>query len=306
MRAYMIKTKTRIKHFLGMKDLEKEEIEYLIERSLHWAGRENEFTSTLKDTFVTNLFFEPSTRTRISFEVAAKRLGANILTFTPESSSLTKGESVYDTVKTLEAMGTKIAIIRHTDNNLLKQLVPHMNIPIVNAGMGTEEHPSQTLLDLVTIKQHFGTFDNLHVLIVGDIVHSRVAHSGMIAMQKLGMKVSVSGPEQYIDETLPTGVNFIPLDQGVEQADVVMLLRVQLERHKTEMQWTSEQYLNQFGLTTERHRRMKPNAVIMHPAPVNRGVEIESHLVEAHNSLIFKQVTNGVAARMAILEWIIQ
>ncbi len=289
-----------------MKDLDISEINKLIDRSLYWTVHEHLFTDTLKETIVANLFFESSTRTRFSFEVAEKRLGAHILSFSPEGSSVDKGETVYDTVKTLESMGTRVAVIRHSSNNLLTELVPKLNLSVVNAGMGTEEHPSQTLLDLVTIKQHFGKLEGLKVLIVGDIIHSRVAHSGIAAMKKCGMDVTVSGPKSLMDHTLYSTVEYVPLDAGIEEADVVMLLRVQLERHQTKMDWTAEQYLANYGLTIERHRRMKPNAIIMHPGPFNRGVEIDTTLVEAPNSVIFRQKKNGVAARMAILEWVLQ
>lgn len=245
---------------------------------------------------ISNLFFEPSTRTHYSFDMAALRLGFRTQNFDAGNSSLKKGESLYDTVKTFESFGTDAIVIRHVDNEYYKQL-EGIKAPILNAGDGTGNHPSQSLLDLLTIRQEFGKFEGLKVVIVGDIKHSRVAHTNFKVMKKLGMEVYTSGPLEYKEE----GYNYIELEEILDKVDVVMLLRVQHERHQTEMQETKEEYHKMYGLNRERVARMKENAIIMHPAPFNRGVEIADDVVECEKSRIFKQVQNGVYVRMAMI-----
>lgn len=245
---------------------------------------------------ISNLFFEPSTRTHYSFDMAALRLGCRTQNFDAGNSSLKKGESLYDTVKTFESFGTDAIVIRHVDNEYYKQL-EGIKAPILNAGDGTGNHPSQSLLDLLTIRQEFGKFEGLKVVIVGDIKHSRVAHTNFKVMKKLGMEVYTSGPLEYKEE----GYNYIELEEILDKVDVVMLLRVQHERHQTEMQETKEEYHKMYGLNRERVARMKENAIIMHPAPFNRGVEIADDVVECEKSRIFKQVQNGVYVRMAMI-----
>ncbi len=245
---------------------------------------------------ISNLFFEPSTRTHYSFDMAALRLGCRTQNFDAGNSSLKKGESLYDTVKTFESFGTDVIVIRHVDNEYYKQL-EGIKAPILNAGDGTGNHPSQSLLDLLTIRQEFGKFEGLKVVIVGDIKHSRVAHTNFKVMKKLGMEVYTSGPLEYKEE----GYNYIELEEILDKVDVVMLLRVQHERHENAMQETKEEYHNMYGLNKERVARMKDNAIIMHPAPFNRGVEIADDVVECEKSRIFKQVQNGVYVRMAMI-----
>lgn len=245
---------------------------------------------------ISNLFFEPSTRTHYSFDMAALRLGCRTQNFDAGNSSLKKGESLYDTVKTFESFGTDALVIRHVDNEYYKQL-EGIEAPILNAGDGTGNHPSQSLLDLLTIRQEFGKFEGLKIVIVGDIKHSRVAHTNFKVMQKLGMEVYTSGPLEYKEE----GYNYVELEEILDKVDVVMLLRVQHERHQTEMQETKEEYHKMYGLTKERVAKMKENAIIMHPAPFNRGVEIADDVVECEKSRIFKQVKNGVYVRMAMI-----
>ena len=246
---------------------------------------------------ISNLFFEPSTRTHYSFDMAALRLGCRTQNFNASSSSLKKGESLYDTVKTFEMFGTDALVIRHTENEYYNQLVGKINIPILNGGDGTGNHPSQSLLDLLTIRQEFGKFEGLTAVIVGDIKHSRVAHTNFKVMQRLGMTVYTSGPEEYREE----GYNYIELDEIIDKADVVMLLRVQHERHENSMIETVEQYHKSYGLNNERVQKMKNPSIIMHPAPFNRGVEIADDVVECEKSRIFKQVQNGVYVRMALI-----
>lgn len=246
---------------------------------------------------ISNLFFEPSTRTHYSFDMAALRLGCKTQNFDAGNSSLKKGESLYDTVKTFESFGTDAVVIRHVENEYYKQLVGRIKVPILNAGDGTGNHPSQSLLDLLTIKQEFGKFEGLKIVIVGDIEHSRVAHTNIKIMKRLGMTVYTSGPEEYIEE----GYNYVELDEIIDKVDVVMLLRVQHERHATSMQETVEEYHESYGLNKKRVEKMKPTSIIMHPAPFNRGVEIADDVVECEKSRIFKQVQNGVYVRMALI-----
>ncbi|WP_142302828.1 aspartate carbamoyltransferase catalytic subunit [Bacillus sp. FJAT-45350] len=285
-------------HLLTMPMLDTEEIHYILHEAQSFLNGER--WQPNKETFVTNLFFEPSTRTKFSFEVAEKKLGLQVLNFEAQTSSVQKGETLYDTVKTLEAIGTNIVVIRHEQDHYYDELVDKINIPIINGGDGCGHHPTQSLLDLLTIKQEFGSFEGLKVVIVGDIRHSRVARSNAEVLHRLGASVWFSGPRQWIDETLQYG-QFIDIDDAVEMADVMMMLRIQHERHAVKTVTTGSYHEN-FGLTIEREMRMKKDSIIMHPAPINRGVEIADELVECPRSRIFKQMTNGVAVRMAVLK----
>jgi len=286
---------------IGLKSLSKDTIAALLDRAQWWAERPNEWCDLLRGRTVANLFFEPSTRTRFSFEVAAKRLGADVLNFSAATSSVQKGESLYDTLRTLEAMGVAAAVVRLAETGALEKLAPRLTMRLVNAGDGTGEHPTQALLDLLTIRQHFGRLEGLTVAIIGDIRHSRVARSNLYALTKFGARVLFAGPEHLMWHGHGGLAEVVSVDEAVETADVVMMLRVQRERH-ADPAGVPEDYLARYGLTVERARRMKPHAVILHPAPVNRGVEIADELVEDPRSLIFRQVTNGVAVRMAVLE----
>ncbi len=291
-------------HLIGMKELEKPQIEALLDRANAWAERPGEQTDILNGRFVANLFLEPSTRTRFSFEVAEKRLGAHVLNFTAETSSTTKGETVYDTLRTLESMGVEAAVIRTKENQLLQDLAGQVQLRLINAGDGTNEHPTQCLLDLLTMKRYFGKIAGLKVAIIGDLRHSRVLGSHLHALPKLGAELILSGPPSMMraKEEVPAGVKTVDIEEAIETADVVMMLRVQLERHEHALFDTKELYHQAYGLTLERAQRMKKGAVIMHPAPINRGVEIDTNLVEAEQSLIFTQMSNGVPVRMAVLE----
>ncbi|MCG5250400.1 aspartate carbamoyltransferase catalytic subunit [Brevibacillus agri] len=293
-------------HLIGLKDLSKQQIVQLLDRAHYWAERPGEQADILHGRFVANLFFEASTRTRFSFEVAQKRLGAHVLNFIPETSSTVKGETVYDTIRTLEAMGVEAAVIRTKKEGLLQELAQSVDLKLVNAGDGTNEHPTQCLLDLLTMKQQFGMLEGLTVAITGDLRHSRVLGSHLHAMPKLGINLLLAGPPTMMPAQIPQGVKVVGMEEAVQTADVVMMLRVQLERHTESLYISKEEYHKAFGLTLERAKMMKPGAVIMHPAPVNRGVEIHTDLVECETSLIQKQVTNGVAARMAVLETLLK
>ena len=255
------------------------------------------------EIYVSNLFFEDSTRTKTSFDVAERKLGLNVVPFDLSASSVNKGESLYDTVKTLKSIGVDLCVIRHKKEKFYDEF-KGIDIAIINGGDGTGNHPSQNILDLMTIQQEFGKFKGLKVGIVGDVKHSRVANSNAEVLRKLGAKVYFSGPEQWFDEGTIINGTYLSIDDLVKEVDVVMLLRIQHERHDSDekLKLSSDKYHRQFGLTTEREKAMKKDAIIMHPAPINRGVEIADELVECKRSRIFKQMENGVFARMAILK----
>jgi aspartate carbamoyltransferase catalytic subunit len=310
-----IMTKKR-KDLITIRELSVDEINAILDRGDYWADEDNFRISNnarvIDNPIVCNIFFESSTRTRFSFEVAAKKLGYHILNFDPNHSSTTKGETVYDTLRTLESMGVNCAIIRTKEENMLQEVAPQLDLAVVNAGAGAFEHPTQGLLDLLTIRQHFGRIENLKVAIIGDVRYSRVANSNIVALGKYGTEVLIAGPEELLPKdgakSLGEHCSLRTVDEAVEEADVVMMLRVQRERHprKDDFDWdTSEgrlQYLERYGLTVDRFRRMNEHAIIMHPAPFNRDVEIDGSLVEHSHSMIYKQVKNGVAIRMAVLE----
>ncbi len=284
---------------LSLDNFTKEEINKILDLAEEFKnGKKVDYKG---EKIVANLFFEPSTRTHYSFDIAALKLGCKTQNFDASNSSLKKGESLYDTVKTFEMFGVNAVVIRHVENKYYNKLVGKINIPILNAGDGTGNHPSQSLLDLLTIKQEFGKFEGLKVVIVGDIRHSRVAHTNFNVMKRLGMEVFTSGPIEYKEE----GFNYINLDEIINKVDVVMLLRVQHERHIEQMIETIKQYHEKFGLNKKRIQNMKENAIIMHPAPFNRGVEIADDIVECDKSRIFKQVQNGVYVRMALLHMVL-
>lgn len=286
-------------HLLTMANLTNADInEILLDAQMFKNGST---WSSPKKMYAANLFFEPSTRTKCSFEMAERKLGLEVIPFETSTSSLQKGETLYDTVKTLESLGVNLAVIRHNQEHYYKELIPKINIPIINGGDGCGQHPTQSLLDLFTIKQEFGSFNGLNITIIGDISHSRVARSNMEALTKLGANVVFSGPLEWFDHTFSLG-NYVPINQAIEQADVVMLLRIQHERHQGQSAYTSKQYHEQYGLTVERESRMKNGSIIMHPAPINRNVEIADELVESDKSRIFKQMENGVYIRMAVIK----
>jgi aspartate carbamoyltransferase catalytic subunit len=256
-----------------------------------------------KKLFISNLFYEPSTRTKSSFEVAERKLGLEVIPFEVQTSSVLKGETLYDTVKTLEAIGADAVVIRHSADNYFSELKNGISIPIINAGDGKGHHPTQSLLDLMTIQQEYGSFKGLTVTIIGDILHSRVARSNADALVRLGAKVVFSGPEDWVDQNqLPHGCSYMSVDEAILLADVVMLLRVQHERHDGKLLFDKNEYHRNYGLTIEREKMMKKDSIILHPAPVNRGVEIADELVESPKSRIFKQMENGVYIRMAVLK----
>lgn len=281
---------------LRISDLTKDEIFRILEDAQAFASTHKDWQLP-EHKLVANLFFEPSTRTHFSFTSAQHQLNCRVENFSASGSSVEKGESLYDTVKTFESIGFDALVIRHPQDEYFKEL-ENIQIPILNAGDGKGNHPTQCLLDLLTIYQEFQTFRGVKVAVIGDVAHSRVAHSIKEAMQLLGGEVIFSGPKEYMEE----GEHYRPIDELIPWADVVMMLRVQHERHAYAMNLSDAQYLQAYGLTKERYQRMKKNAIIMHPAPVNRGVEIDTDLVECERSRIFKQMSNGVLIRKAVLK----
>jgi aspartate carbamoyltransferase catalytic subunit len=289
------------RHLLGLKELCAEEIVGILERAAFWESHPQKVTNLLQGKFVANMFFENSTRTRFSFEMAEKRLGAEVLNFSAAASSVEKGESIYDTVRTLESMGIDAGVIRLKPIGLLPQIAEKIKVPLINAGDGNNEHPTQALLDMYTMRKHFGELKGLTVSIIGDIRHSRVARSNLWGLTKLGAKVKFCAPSNLQAPELGEQASYVSFDEALK-GDVVMMLRVQLERHEQGQIRSAEDYRAHYGLTEERAARMAPHAIIMHPAPVNRNVEIDDALVEHEKSRIFTQMSNGVPIRMAVLE----
>lgn len=297
--SFFFDLKTKI--MLRTADLSVEKINKLLQEADEFS--KGKVLKAKSEIYVSNLFFEDSTRTKTSFDVAERKLGLNVVPFDISASSVNKGESLYDTVKTLKSLGIDLCVIRHKKEKFYDEF-KDIDIAVINGGDGTGNHPSQNLLDLMTIQQEFGKFKGLKVGIVGDVKHSRVANSNAEVLRKLGAKVYFSGPEQWFDEGTIINGTYLSIDDLVKEVDVLMLLRIQHERHDSDekLKLSSDKYHRQFGLTTEREKAMKKDAIIMHPAPINRGVEIADELVECSRSRIFKQMENGVFARMAILK----
>jgi len=280
-------------------ELSTERINRIVKEALAFA--EGKTARIEGEVFCSNLFFEDSTRTKTSFDIAERKLGLQVVPFDASNSSVNKGESLYDTVKTLESLGINLVVIRDKKDRYFDEL-KNIRIPVINGGDGTGNHPSQCMLDLMTIYQEFGKFEGLKVGIVGDVKHSRVANSNAEALRRLGAKVYFSGPEQWFDEGALINGTYLSVDEMIHEVDVLMLLRIQHERHDAKMSFSAAEYHRKYGLTKEREKTMKKEAIIMHPAPINRGVEIDSDLVECERSRVFRQMQNGVFARMAILK----
>ena len=297
-----------MQHLLDVDDLADADIERLFQRAktLREQGPAVPLQS-LRGQAVVTLFFEPSTRTRLSFELAAQRLGAQALLFDVGRSSLEKAETLYDTVQTLAAMGATMAVVRHRDNAVFQDIAQRAELSLLNAGNGTEAHPTQALLDAFTLAQKFTTLRDRTIVISGDVLHSRVARSNMKLLQRLGARVIFSGPPQLLPD-LRTDANTIclPIDEALREADVVMCLRIQHERHARSdaAHDGAPSYLDTYGLTEQRFGRARSNCLLMHPGPVNREVELAGSLVEHPRSLILEQVRNGLFVRMAVMEWI--
>jgi len=296
----------RRKHLLGLRELRRAEIEHILDTA---AGFEQISTRSIKKApalrgkVVVNMFFEDSTRTRNSFALAANRLSADVIEFTKKTSSVSKGETLIDTARNLEAMGIDIVVIRHGAGGAPKLVSQHINACVVNAGDGFNEHPTQALLDAYTIRKVCGRIEGLKVGIVGDIAHSRVARSNIWALSKLGAEVVLVGPPTLMPsqvEKLPVRVSY-SLDAVLGELDVINMLRIQFERLGGNPFPSVREYSHFFGLTVDRMKQAKPNIVVMHPGPINRGVEMESEVADGPNSVILQQVSHGLAVRMAVL-----
>lgn len=294
------------KDLLGIADLSAAEIQLILDTAESFrevAERPIKKVPTLRGKTVLNLFFESSTRTRSSFELAEKRLSADSLNFSTSASSLSKGESLVDTALTLQAMAPDLIVIRHAYPGVPQMLARRLAAGVINAGDGAHEHPTQALLDAFTIRQRKGRLEGLKVAIVGDIEHSRVVRSNVLLLSKMGARVTVAGPRTMMPaavERLGARVAFT-LEDAIRGADVVMMLRIQLERQSRILFPSVKEYFNLFGLTRERLKMAKRNAIVMHPGPMNRGVEIASDVADGATSVILEQVTNGLAVRMAVL-----
>ncbi|MBI5847763.1 MAG: aspartate carbamoyltransferase catalytic subunit [Nitrospirae bacterium] len=294
------------KDLISIKDISPEEIELILETAAGFKdvlGRDIKKVPALRGKTTVNLFYEPSTRTRTSFEVAAKRLSTDVINIATSTSSVVKGETLLDTAKTVLALGADIVVIRHSCSGTPHFLARNIEASVVNAGDGTNEHPTQALLDLFTIQEKKGSIKGLEVAIVGDILHSRVAKSDIYALTKLGANVRLIGPPTLVPDCLKDlGVSvYFDMNAGLEGVDVIMMLRIQLERQGKGFFPSTHEYFRNWGLTAARVSRAKEDAIIMHPGPMNRGIEIASEVADSDRSVILDQVTNGIAVRMAVL-----
>lgn len=294
------------KDILGMKDLSVEEIELILETAesfMEISTREIKKVPTLRGKTVVNLFFEPSTRTRTSFEIAAKRLSADTVNISSATSSVVKGETIIDTAKNLEAMNPDIIVVRHNCSGAPRLLAGLVKQSVINAGDGAHEHPTQALLDIMTVRQKKKRVEGLKIVIVGDIAHSRVARSNIYGLTKMGARVTVSGPPVMMPRDVDKmGVDVLyDMKEALRGADIVMMLRIQTERQEMSLFPSLREYANYYCLNREKLRYAKDDVIVMHPGPVNRGVEISSDVADGPFSVILDQVTNGVAVRMALL-----
>ncbi|MCK9481247.1 MAG: aspartate carbamoyltransferase catalytic subunit [Bacteroidia bacterium] len=294
------------KHLIGIKDLSADDINLVFETADNFKeviNRPIKKVPTLRDTTIANIFFENSTRTRVSFELAEKRLSADVVNFSSSSSSVSKGETLVDTVKNILSMKVDMVVMRHPSPGACVFLSKHIDASIVNAGDGTHEHPTQALLDAYSIREKLGDVKGKKIAIVGDITHSRVAISNIYCLKKLGAKVKLCGPPTLIPkhiETMGVEVDY-NFDAVLKWADAVNMLRIQMERQDIAYFPSLREYSMQYGLTEERMAKCNKELVIMHPGPINRGVEITSKVADSKNAIILNQVENGVAIRMAVL-----
>jgi len=294
------------KDLISIRDLSPDEINLIMDTAVSMkevSTREIKKVPTLRGKTVINLFFEPSTRTRTSFEIAGKRLSADVVNISANSSSVVKGETLEDTGKNLQAMNPDLLIIRHSNPGAPKILADLLPTPVINAGDGAHEHPTQALLDAFTIRERKETLQGLKVAIIGDITHSRVARSNIALFLKMGAEVIVSGPRTmvplFVEEL---GVRFVPeMKEAIKDADVIMMLRIQMERQKRNLFPSIREYARFFGINRNLLQHVKDDVLIMHPGPVNRGVEISPDILDEPYTIILDQVTNGVAIRMALM-----
>ncbi|EIJ44179.1 aspartate carbamoyltransferase [Beggiatoa alba B18LD] len=309
MNAIQLDKNGRLKHFLGIEGLKRELLLEILDNAAFFAGLGEQIIKKiplLNGKTIINLFFEPSTRTRTTFELAAKRLSADILNFNISASSTSKGETLIDMLHNLEAMHCDMFVVRHDQAGAAHFIAQHVSphISIVNAGDGRHEHPTQAMLDMFTIRKHKGDFTQLRVAIVGDILHSRVARSEIHALNTLGVaEVRVVGPKTLIPKNIqPLGVKvFHNLREGLKDVDVIIMLRLQKERMQSALLPSEHEYFQYYGLTEEDVDVAHPDAIVMHPGPINRGVEIASSVADGGRSVILQQVSNGIAVRMAIM-----
>ena len=294
------------KHFIGLKNAKASDIKLIIDTALTFRevlDRPIKKIPSLKGKNIVNLFFENSTRTKLSFELAEKRLSADVLNFTASSSSLNKGESLRDTVQNIQAMKIDCAVMRHPVPGSCKKLTEYLDCPIVNAGDGTHEHPTQAMLDMTSIYEKFGRIKNLKIVIVGDILHSRVAMSNIFGLNTMGAEVMLCAPPHLIPKYIKDfGVKITHnIDEALDWCDAVNVLRIQRERMGIGLIPSVKEYRDLFGVTKDRIKKLNKELVIMHPGPINRGVEIDSYAADSNQSIILNQVLNGVAVRMSIL-----
>ena len=294
------------KDLLSIEELTKEEIELLLQTAESFkevSSREVKKVPALRGKTIANLFFESSTRTRTSFELAAKRLSADIINFSSAGSSTQKGESLSDTAHNIEAMNVDTIVMRHPSSGAAEYLARSIKAGVINAGDGIHEHPTQGLLDIFTIREKKKKLEGIKVCLVGDILHSRVARSNIWGLKKLGAEITVCGPPTLIPpgiESLGVRVSY-DIDKAIEGQDVLNILRIQLERQKGAFFPSIREYAAEYGITSERLRKAKKDVIVMHPGPINRGVELSAEVADGANSVILDQVTNGVAVRMAVL-----
>ena len=295
-----------VKHLLGIKNLQKEDIDLIFKTADNFKeviNRPIRKVPSLRDITIANLFFENSTRTRLSFELAEKRLSADTLNFSAASSSVKKGETLIDTVNNILAMKVDMIVMRHPDAGASTFLANHIDVPIVNAGDGAHEHPTQALLDAYSIRENYGYVNGKKVVIVGDILHSRVALSNIFCLKMLGAEVKVCGPSTLMPKYIESlGIGYEPdLMTALEWCDVANMLRIQLERQDTKFFPSLKEYSMMYGLNKERLDSLSKHIIVMHPGPINRGVEITSDVADSKQAIILDQVENGVAIRMAVL-----
>jgi aspartate carbamoyltransferase catalytic subunit len=294
------------KHILGLDHLSVPDIELILNTAESFkeiSARAIKKVPVLRGKTVVTLFFEPSTRTRLSFDIAAKRMSADTFSISASTSSTTKGETLADTARNIEAMMPDILIVRHPSSGACHYLAKHIKTAVINAGDGTHEHPSQGLLDLMTVKEHKGKISGLKIAIIGDISHSRVAHSDIIGFAKMGATVFVSGPATLIPQKVEKlgATVCLSMEDAVRDADVVMPLRIQKERQHDPLIPSFREYATFFGINRQVLQAAKPDALLMHPGPINRGVELAPDVADCRQSVILDQVTNGVAIRMALM-----
>ena len=294
------------KDLLGLEELSKEEIELILDTARSFkevSKRPIKKVPSLRGKTAVNLFYEPSTRTRISFELAEKRLSADVINVAVETSSVKKGETLIDTGRNIEALNIDIIVVRHNSSGAPYMLAKAVKASVINAGDGWHEHPTQALLDMFTLKSKLGRIEGLNISIIGDIAHSRVARSNIWGLTKLGANVTVCAPKTLIPVSIEKmGVKVTnDLDEAIKNADAINILRMQFERDQTKAFPSRLEYFKQYGITQERLKNAKKEIVVMHPGPINRGVEMSCEVADGANSVILEQVTNGIAVRMAVL-----